>query len=460
MLLAAAAAFLFFARTPASRLAFQVGPSEQALTGATAKPGVVGELVAAPDRERLPVRFSDGSVVRLEQGARARFVEVTDNGSRVLLESGVAHAQVVHRGETRWTVQAGSFEVHVTGTEFDVAWDPPRGQFSITLQEGRVLVSGCAMEQPHVVAAGETFRATCKDEERTRLPVPTPSASSMAMVSWSPGPVSTSSEPTRQGSSSEPTRQGSSSEPTRQGSSSEPTRQGSSSEPTRQGSSSEPTRQGSSSEPTRQGSSSEPTRQGSSSEPTRQGSSSEPTRQGSSSATPPSTPTGIPTAPSTPIAPPAPPPTWRELLALHRYAEAFDVADAVGLSSICASADVATLMDLSDAARFTGHGDRAKLVLQEVRRRFAGDERASTAAFDLGRLAFDDESAYADAARWFDLYLTERPAGPLAREASGRRMEALERGGDHAAAKRAAARYLEAFPAGPHAEVARSIAAR
>ena len=117
-------------------------------------------------------------------------------------------------------------------------------------------------------------------------------------------------------------------------------------------------------------------------------------------------------------------------------------------------------MDLSDAARFAGHADRAKLVLEEVRRRFPGDARASVAAFDLGRIAFDDDAAYADAARWFDTYLGERPTGPLAREAAGRRMEALARSGDLAAAKRAAKRYLEDFPAGPHAEVARSIADR
>jgi FecR protein len=388
--LAAAAVLLFFGRTPASRLAFQVGPSEQAVAGATAKPGIIGELVAAPDRERLPVRFSDGSVVRLEHGARARFVEVTDNGSRVLLESGVAHANVVHRGETRWTVQAGSFEVHVTGTEFDIAWDPPRGLFSITLQEGRVLVSGCAMDQARVVAAGETFRATCKDDERARTPVVTPPASPI------PSPIA--SAPLSPSSSID--------------------------------------------------------------EATRQGSTEQATRQASSIATPPSLATGIAKSPSTALPTPALQPTWRELLALHRYAEAFDVADGVGLSSICASADVAALMDLSDAARFAGHADRAKVVLQEVRRRFGGDERATTAAFNLGRIAFDDESAYADAARWFDLYLTEHPAGPLAREASGRRMEALERAGDHPAAKRAAVRYIEDFPAGPHAEVARSIAAR
>ena len=95
-----------------------------------------------------------------------------------------------------------------------------------------------------------------------------------------------------------------------------------------------------------------------------------------------------------------------------------------------------------------------------VRRRFPGEEAASVAAFDLGRIAFDDHAAYAEAARWFEQYVTERPSGALVREATGRRMEALERSGDHPGAREAAARYLRRFPSGPHADVARSIADR
>ncbi len=153
-------------------------------------------------------------------------------------------------------------------------------------------------------------------------------------------------------------------------------------------------------------------------------------------------------------------PTWREVLSFGRYAEALALAESVGLSSVCASADVAALMDLSDAARFSGRGDRAKVILLEVRRRFPGDPHAATAAFNLGRVAFDDNGAFADAARWFDIYLTELPGGPLVREAWGRRLEALEKSGDHPSAVRAAREYLEKFPTGPHAKLATRIEAR
>jgi transmembrane sensor len=378
--LAAAAAYLFFFRAPDPVLAFQVGPSEGASAGAKAKAGVVGELVAAPAHGRLPVRFSDGSLVRLEPAAKARIVEVAESGSRLLLEGGVAHASVIHRGETRWSIQAGPFEVRVTGTQFDVGWEPSRDLFTLTLLEGRVVVTGCGMTEPRVVAAGETFRATCENDALTQAPPSIPPVSPPAIAAAPasvPTPASAASATVSLPAARAPAPAVSSSAEV-----------------------------------------------------------------------------------SLPAPTRAPQPTWREFLALHRYAEAFDVADAVGISSICASADAETLMDLSDAARFAGHVDRAKLVLQSVRSRFAQDERAATAAFNLGRIAFDDEADYAGAAKWFAVYGSERPQGPLAREAAGRRMEALDRSGDPLAAREAALRYLKDFPAGPHTEVARSIADR
>ena len=78
----------------------------------------------------------------------------------VVLERGSLHAAIVHRADTRWNVQAGPFEVRVTGTAFKVGWDPATEGFTLTLEEGRVVVSGCSLGEERVVAAGETFRAT------------------------------------------------------------------------------------------------------------------------------------------------------------------------------------------------------------------------------------------------------------------------------------------------------------
>jgi TolA-binding protein len=114
-------------------------------------------------------------------------------------------------------------------------------------------------------------------------------------------------------------------------------------------------------------------------------------------------------------------------------------------------------MDLADAARFANRTEDAEVLLRAIRRRFPRDERASVAAFYLGRIAFDTHSSFADAATWFQTSASERPTGPLAREASGRLVEALEHAGDHAGAREAAVRYLEAYPDGPHAKLAKSI---
>jgi TolA-binding protein len=115
-------------------------------------------------------------------------------------------------------------------------------------------------------------------------------------------------------------------------------------------------------------------------------------------------------------------------------------------------------VQLADAARLAGNVGRATAALETLRRRFAGSPQAAHAAFTLGRIAFDRRRAYGDAARWFSTYLREAPGGPLAREAAGRRMEALARSSDPAGARAAAQQYLERYPAGPHADVARRLA--
>jgi TolA-binding protein len=137
-----------------------------------------------------------------------------------------------------------------------------------------------------------------------------------------------------------------------------------------------------------------------------------------------------------------------------------DVAEALGLAEICAKANVVDLMRIGDAARYSKRLDEAEWIYRRARARFPDDERASLAAFYLGRIDFDDRASYAKAAEWFSAYVAERPDGSLAREASGRVIEAFERAGDHERARAAALHYLQAFPDGPHAEFARSIARR
>lgn len=119
--------------------------------------------------------------------------------------------------------------------------------------------------------------------------------------------------------------------------------------------------------------------------------------------------------------------------------------------------DELTLM--ADVARLSGHWDRAEHAYRTLRSRFASTSRAASAAFSLARLAFDQRQSYPDAARWFQVYLDEEPSGPFAREALGRRVEALHRAGDTRAARSEAARYLQLYPSGPHARAVRDLLA-
>lgn len=140
-------------RTP-SAISFEVGDKKEA--------GKVETWIAAPDGANLPIKFSDGSDVTVESGARARVTQLDANGAHVLLERGRAVASVVHRENTHWQVAAGPFLVSVIGTRFAVSWDPVSEVFRLHLHEGRVLVSGSFLRDPQSVSTGQSLRASCK----------------------------------------------------------------------------------------------------------------------------------------------------------------------------------------------------------------------------------------------------------------------------------------------------------
>jgi transmembrane sensor len=149
--------------------------------------------------------------------------------------------------------------------------------------------------------------------------------------------------------------------------------------------------------------------------------------------------------------------TWQALVAAGHYGDGLRAAERVGFARVCRTADAVELLALADAARLSGRTARAVEALTVLRQRFPGSLHASTAAFALGRVAYERRGDYAEAARWFATYLDEQPSGPLMGDAVGRLMEARHRGGERAAARRDAERYLQRFPEGPYAGTARAI---
>lgn len=121
-----------------SAVTFRVGPENAA--------GVVGEYVNPVDHGELTLTFSEGSKVTLGPQARARVAKTTSRGASVVLESGGARVDVVHRPGADWSVAAGPYTVAVKGTSFDVKWDAPSSTLQVVMHNGVVVVRGPGVE--------------------------------------------------------------------------------------------------------------------------------------------------------------------------------------------------------------------------------------------------------------------------------------------------------------------------
>lgn len=151
------------AREPAP-LTFRIGDAQEL--------GEADAWLPSPSDRPLALGFSDGTSVTLEPSARARVTKVGPMGATVLVERGRARLSVVKRKGAAWRVSLGPFRVDVTGTRFDVDWDPGTENLSLDMHEGSVIVSGCVFGAGRPFSAGESMRASCRDQhvEISKLP--------------------------------------------------------------------------------------------------------------------------------------------------------------------------------------------------------------------------------------------------------------------------------------------------
>jgi transmembrane sensor len=175
-------------------------------------PLAVGEWVSATEPGTPHIRFSDGSEVALSPGSRARLATLDSLGAHLVLESGAADVRVTPNHGARYRVSLGPFAVDVTGTRFDVGFRPSDELFTLTLHEGKVVVSGCVLGEGRTLLAGESLSASCRaghfeisalgaDAAASALAVPPPALSEAA-----PAPGEASSDPSLE---PEPSRGGS-----------------------------------------------------------------------------------------------------------------------------------------------------------------------------------------------------------------------------------------------------------
>jgi len=342
-----ALAFVFFFR-----------PRPIAFRSGDANPGVIGAWI---EGGRI-VSFSEGTQIELDREARARVASIDERGATCVLESGRMTAAVVHKARARWSILAGPFEVHVTGTRFETAWDPGSEAFELVLEEGSVFVTGPLLGDGRAVQPGERLRVSVKTQELA--------LSRMEIAPLASAAVTSSAEA--------------------------------------------------------------------------------PPMETESARIPPSI------ADTARASAPRRRPSWQELAARGAYKEAMATAETEDFDAIIARSSARDLATLGDVARLSGDGDRAVKALSAIRSRFSGSNESATAAFVLGRLAFE-RGQYGAAEAWFATYLSEQPGGPFAREAEGRVLECKQHRGDLEGAREAAIRYLDRYPNGPHAAKARNL---
>lgn len=148
------------------------------------------------------------------------------------------------------------------------------------------------------------------------------------------------------------------------------------------------------------------------------------------------------------------PQTPTQLARAGDFSGAIDALQRAGIAAWIAASTPHDLLLLGDAARFAGRDGVAVRLYVALRNQAPKTDQSAAAAFALGRIAVNQHSEHRAAAAWFKKYLSERPAGALAREAAGRLLESLLKVRDQAGACTAARRYVEQHTRGAHLALA------
>jgi TolA-binding protein len=150
---------------------------------------------------------------------------------------------------------------------------------------------------------------------------------------------------------------------------------------------------------------------------------------------------------------------WSHKLARGQWDRILDEANHRGIEATLGEASSEDLFALANAARYRHRFDLARSVLMAERRRFPSSSRSLEAIYLLGRVEESQESGTAKAIGWYDEYLSQAPAGPLAGEALGRKMTLTEKSQGPERARSLAEEYLRRFPKGNYAGSARELLA-
>ena len=169
-----------------------------------------GGYIAAGDAE-ASLRFSDRSELGVTPGTRVRVSDLQVHGARVMLEGGMLHVRVHHEPKSAWTLDAGPYVVHVTGTEFDLGWRVEDQTFDLRLHKGSVVVLGPLADAgvhvragQHLVANGNAGTLSLVDElnghpspsDATSAPAPQTADATPAVPAPLPADTTSAAPPT------------------------------------------------------------------------------------------------------------------------------------------------------------------------------------------------------------------------------------------------------------------------
>lgn len=153
---------IFFVARPSQelRVIARIDGSESSIVGRWVKTG----------EETRQVHFSDGSQLALFPNTEVKVESADPKQTRVRLGEGRTHVHVIHNKATDYRFEAGPFEVRVTGTKFDLAWQSKEKHLELVLLEGGVLVTGPGLEAPRKVGPGEFLQLDAVDPRADGAP--------------------------------------------------------------------------------------------------------------------------------------------------------------------------------------------------------------------------------------------------------------------------------------------------
>ncbi len=120
--------------------------------------------VPVSERTRL-LRFSDGSEISMQPGAKLRVRALSEHGAHLSLASGTLALNVRHLPQADWSVNAGPFLIQVTGTSFAAEWNPESAQLRVKLDHGSVEVSGPLSDEAIRLRAGQQLFIRLRERE-------------------------------------------------------------------------------------------------------------------------------------------------------------------------------------------------------------------------------------------------------------------------------------------------------